>query len=224
MPTISINFTFAVKACHFGVEEDIIFLFYTQLTFSTHRWVWFPTVHQLPWNRVFNFSFFEVPNMVAQGCLVGFWVFKGVFVHPKPGLKCGGGQANVGVRNSICLVYCGLVHWVPDHTFTPKWTGWVFTTVAGFFFFNLRGGKNFCILGSNQSLQILGATVAYFKCISVEYFFQNVPIWEALVNNFQKFCGHICLYTKVKWWVDPNDVPFSISGFISGFCCSWTKF
>ena len=33
--------------------------------------------------------------MVTQGCLVGFWVFEGIFVHPKSGLKGGGGQANV---------------------------------------------------------------------------------------------------------------------------------
>jgi hypothetical protein len=41
VPTISIDFTFAVKGCHFGVEEDIEFFFDAGLTFSIHWGEWF---------------------------------------------------------------------------------------------------------------------------------------------------------------------------------------
>ena len=66
MPLIGIYLILAIETCHFLVEKDVQFFFYAELTFTTHRGKVLGTVHQLPRNRVFNFSFFKVPDMIAK--------------------------------------------------------------------------------------------------------------------------------------------------------------
>ena len=110
MPTVGINFTFTVQACHFWVKEDIKFFFNTKLAYSTYRGVGLCAVYNFPFDCVFNFSAFQVPNVGAQGGLVGFRILERVFMYTQPGFKRGRGQANVGVGWSLSLFNCDLVH------------------------------------------------------------------------------------------------------------------
>ena len=67
---------------------------------------------------------------------------------------------------------------------------------------------------ANNGANVFSTAVAYFDIVSVEDFAHVVGISKMVIDKLQKRFGNICRNCFVERWVEPNNIAFSISGWL----------